>query len=137
MQLYKWEWPGSTRKVRPQTVKTGMARMGWRKACGKYLGVQTHPLRPHDQRNKCNKRRECGQGPREWGVSPLGEAGWMPSGPRVRLGLCPVLWRGVEQALSAKFAQEQLVLVRDFNLSSHKTKHCVKHLRRLLGRYLA
>lgn len=100
MQLYKWEWPGSTRKIRPQSVKTGMARMGWRKACGKYLGVQTHPLRPHDQRTKCNKR---------------------------------LLWRGVEQALSAKFGQEQLVLVRDFNLTSHKTKHCVKHLRRLLG----
>lgn len=44
-----------------------------------------------------------------------------------------VLWRGVEQALSAKFAQEQLVLVRNFRLSSHKTKHCVKHLQRLLG----
>ncbi|XP_026190830.1 uncharacterized protein LOC34622056 [Cyclospora cayetanensis] len=100
MQLYKWEWPGSSRKVRPQTVKTGMARMGWRKACGKYLGVQTHPLRPHDQRNKCNKR---------------------------------LLWRGVEQALSAKFAQEQLVLVQNLCLTSHKTKHCVKHLRRLLG----
>ncbi|OEH77559.1 50s ribosomal protein [Cyclospora cayetanensis] len=101
MQLYKWEWPGSSRKVRPQTVKTGMARMGWRKACGKYLGVQTHPLRPHDQRNKCNKR---------------------------------LLWRGVEQALSAKFAQEQLVLVQNLCLTSHKTKHCVKHLRRLLVR---
>lgn len=55
MQLFKWEWPGSKRKIRPQ-CRTGMARMGWRKAPGKYVGVKAHPLRPHDQRIKVNKR---------------------------------------------------------------------------------
>ncbi|CDJ65570.1 50S ribosomal protein L4, putative, partial [Eimeria necatrix] len=59
MQLYKWEWPGSSKKVRPQ-AKSGRARMGWRKACGKYLGVQTWPLRPHSWASKCNaRRRHC------------------------------------------------------------------------------
>ncbi|CDJ36987.1 50S ribosomal protein L4, putative [Eimeria tenella] len=100
LQLYKWEWPGSSKKVRPQ-AKSGRARMGWRKACGKYLGVQTWPLRPHAWASKCNAR---------------------------------LMWRGVEQALSAKFAQDQIIVVRDFNLTSHKTAKCVKHLRRLLGR---
>ncbi|PHJ22198.1 50s ribosomal protein l4 [Cystoisospora suis] len=100
MQLFKWEWPGSKRKLRPQ-CRTGMARIGWRKAPGKYVGVKAHPLRPHDQRIKVNKR---------------------------------ILWQGLKIMLSAKFAQGQIKVVDHFNLQSHKTKHCVQHLRRLLGR---
>ncbi|CBZ54453.1 putative 50S ribosomal protein L4 [Neospora caninum Liverpool] len=100
MQLFKWEWPGSKRKLRPQQ-RSGRARIGWRKAPGKYVGVKAHPLRPHDQRIKINKR---------------------------------LLWQGLKIMLSAKFAQGQIKVVDHFNLQSHKTKHCVRHLRRILGR---
>ncbi|EPR62023.1 putative 50S ribosomal protein L4 [Toxoplasma gondii GT1] len=100
MQLFKWEWPGSKRKLRTQQ-RSGRARIGWRKAPGKYVGVKAHPLRPHDQRIKINKR---------------------------------LLWQGLKIMLSAKFAQGQITVVDHFNLQSHKTKHCVRHLRRLLGR---
>eukprot|EP00371_Babesia_bovis_P002159 XP_001610806.1 50S ribosomal protein L4 [Babesia bovis T2Bo] len=55
MQLYKWEWPGSTRKWRKQQ-KTGKARIGWKKSPGKYLGVFAHPIRPGDQRTKLPRR---------------------------------------------------------------------------------
>ncbi|GFE54069.1 mitochondrial ribosomal protein L4 [Babesia ovis] len=55
MQLYKWEWPGSTRKWRKQQ-KTGKARIGWKKSPGKYLGVFAHPVRPGDQRTKIQRR---------------------------------------------------------------------------------
>ncbi|KAK1443526.1 large ribosomal subunit protein uL4 domain containing protein [Babesia gibsoni] len=55
MQLYKWEWPGSTKKWRKQQ-KAGKARIGWKKSPGKYLGVFAHPLRPGDQRTKIQRR---------------------------------------------------------------------------------
>ncbi|KAI4840012.1 ribosomal protein L4 [Plasmodium brasilianum] len=55
MQLYKWEWPGSTKKYRSQK-KSGKARMNWRKTCGRYLGVKNHPIRPFDQRTKINRK---------------------------------------------------------------------------------
>ncbi|GBE60521.1 mitochondrial ribosomal protein L4 [Babesia ovata] len=55
MQLYKWEWPGSTRKWRKQQ-KTGKARIGWKKSPGKYLGVFAHPIRPIDHRTKIQRR---------------------------------------------------------------------------------
>ncbi|KAK2196814.1 bifunctional Ribosomal protein L4 domain superfamily/50S ribosomal protein uL4/Ribosomal protein L4-L1e [Babesia duncani] len=55
MQLYKWEWPGSTKKWRKQQ-KSGKARIGWRKSPGKYLGVFAHPIRPQDQRTKITRR---------------------------------------------------------------------------------
>lgn len=55
MQLYKWEWPGSTRKIRSQK-KSGKARMNWRKTSGRYLGVKNHPIRPHDQRTRINRK---------------------------------------------------------------------------------
>ncbi|EAN34130.2 Ribosomal protein L4/L1 family protein [Theileria parva strain Muguga] len=55
MQLYKWEWPGSTKKWRKQQ-KTGKARIGWKKSPGKYMGVFAHPLRPHDNRTKIQRR---------------------------------------------------------------------------------
>ncbi|PFH35905.1 putative 50S ribosomal protein L4 [Besnoitia besnoiti] len=100
MQLFKREWPGSKRKLRPQQ-RSGRARIGWRKAPGKYVGVKAHPLRPHDQRIKIPKR---------------------------------LLWQGLKIMLSAKFAQGQIKVVDHFNLQSHKTKHCVRHLRRILGR---
>lgn len=55
MQLYKWEWPGSNRKVRSQK-KSGKGRMGRRKAHGKWEGSFTHALRPRDWRIPMNKR---------------------------------------------------------------------------------
>lgn len=55
MQLYKWEWPGSTKKWRKQQ-KAGRARIGWKKSPGKYLGVFAHPVRPGDQRTKIQRR---------------------------------------------------------------------------------
>lgn len=55
MQLYKWEWPGSTKKWRKQQ-KTGKARIGWKKSPGKYMGVFAHPLRPQDHRIKMPRR---------------------------------------------------------------------------------
>lgn len=55
MQLYKWEWPGTTKKWRKQQ-KSGKARIGWKKSPGKYLGVFAHPIRPHDLRTKIMKR---------------------------------------------------------------------------------
>nr|PVC54817.1 hypothetical protein MACL_00003576 [Theileria orientalis] len=55
MELYKWEWPGSTKKWRKQQ-KTGKARIGWKKSPGKYLGVFAHPLRPRDHRTKLQRR---------------------------------------------------------------------------------
>lgn len=47
MQLYKWEWPGSNRKIRSQK-KSGKGRVGRRKAVGKFPGVHAHALRPRD-----------------------------------------------------------------------------------------
>lgn len=54
-------------------------------------------------------------------------------GGRVVFVLPAVLWQGLKIMLSAKFAQGQIKVVDHFNLQSHKTKHCVQHLRRLLG----
>ncbi|CAI7718804.1 ribosomal protein L4, mitochondrial, putative [Plasmodium vivax] len=99
MQLYKWEWPGSTKKYRSQK-KSGKARMNWRKTCGRYLGVKNHPLRPFDQRTKINRK---------------------------------LLWRGMKIILSAKFAQDQIKVVDNFLIKSHKTKYAVKYLRNILG----
>lgn len=56
MQLYKWEWPGSNRKVRGQK-KSGKGRIGRRKSVGKFDGVHAHALRPKDWGGiKMNKR---------------------------------------------------------------------------------
>ncbi|EUD67045.1 hypothetical protein C922_02629 [Plasmodium inui San Antonio 1] len=99
MQLYKWEWPGSTKKYRSQK-KSGKARMNWRKTCGRYLGVKNHPLRPFDQRTKINRKLLC---------------------------------RGMKIILSAKFAQDQIKVVDNFLIKSHKTKYAVKYLRNILG----
>ncbi|SBT32173.1 mitochondrial ribosomal protein L4 precursor, putative [Plasmodium ovale wallikeri] len=100
MQLYKWEWPGSTKKYRSQK-KSGKARMNWRKTCGRYLGVKNHPLRPFDQRTKINRK---------------------------------LLWKGMKILLSAKFAQDQIKVVDNFLIKSHKTKYTVKYLRNILGK---
>ncbi|VTZ68049.1 ribosomal protein L4, mitochondrial, putative [Plasmodium chabaudi chabaudi] len=99
MQLYKWEWPGSTKKYRSQK-KSGKARMNWRKTCGRYLGVKNHPIRPFDQRTKINRK---------------------------------LLWKGMKILLSAKFAQDQIKVVDNFLIKSHKTKYTVKYLRNILG----
>lgn len=45
-----------------------------------------------------------------------------------------VLWQAVRCMLSVKFVQNSIKVVDSFNLQSHKTKHLVQHLRRLLGR---
>ncbi|CAJ1364142.1 unnamed protein product [Effrenium voratum] len=49
---------------------------------------------------------------------------------------CPtrIIWQAVKCMLSVKFAQNSIKVVDSFNLQSHKTKHLVQHLRRLLGR---
>eukprot|EP00933_Yihiella_yeosuensis_P034428 TRINITY_DN27916_c5_g1_i1.p1 TRINITY_DN27916_c5_g1~~TRINITY_DN27916_c5_g1_i1.p1 ORF type:complete len:520 (-),score=107.93 TRINITY_DN27916_c5_g1_i1:84-1607(-) len=44
-----------------------------------------------------------------------------------------VVWKAVRYMLSVKFAQDSIKVVDSFNLQSHKTKHLVTHLRRLLG----
>ena len=44
-----------------------------------------------------------------------------------------LVWSATKSMLSAKFAQGQITLVDSFNLSSHKTKHLVTHLRSLMG----
>jgi len=100
MQLYKWEWPGSNKKVRSQK-KSGKGRMGRRKAPGRFDGVFTHALRPRDWRGRMNKRST---------------------------------WRALRVMLSVKFMQNSIKVVDSFNLQSHKTKHLVSHLRRLVGR---
>eukprot|EP00927_Polykrikos_kofoidii_P075044 TRINITY_DN7110_c0_g1_i2.p1 TRINITY_DN7110_c0_g1~~TRINITY_DN7110_c0_g1_i2.p1 ORF type:complete len:556 (-),score=109.26 TRINITY_DN7110_c0_g1_i2:59-1726(-) len=100
MQMFKWEWPGSNKKVRSQK-KSGKGRMGRRKAPGKFPGSFTHPLRPRDWRRKANKRR---------------------------------LWKSVRVMLSAKFVQDSIKVVDSFKLQSHKTKHLVRYLRRLVGK---
>eukprot|EP00450_Noctiluca_scintillans_P031419 CAMPEP_0194546414 /NCGR_PEP_ID=MMETSP0253-20130528/90626_1 /TAXON_ID=2966 /ORGANISM="Noctiluca scintillans" /LENGTH=516 /DNA_ID=CAMNT_0039393505 /DNA_START=8 /DNA_END=1554 /DNA_ORIENTATION=- len=45
-----------------------------------------------------------------------------------------VIWRTVKVMLSVKFAQNAIIVVDSFNLQSHKTKHLVRYLRRLVGR---
>lgn len=100
MQLYKWEWPGSTKKYRSQK-KSGKARMNWRKTSGRYLGVKNHPIRPHDQRTRINRK---------------------------------FLWKGLKIMLSAKFAQDEIKVVDNFLIKSHKTKYTVKYLRNILGK---
>ncbi|KOB89125.1 hypothetical protein PFDG_04272 [Plasmodium falciparum Dd2] len=100
MQLYKWEWPGSTKKYRSQK-KSGKARMNWRKTCGRYLGVKNHPIRPFDQKTNINRK---------------------------------FLWKGMKILLSAKFAQDQIKVVDNFLIKSHKTKYTVKYLRNILGK---
>lgn len=54
-QLYKWEWPGSNKKVRSQK-KSGKSRMGRRKAPGKFEGVFSTALRPKDWRQRRGRR---------------------------------------------------------------------------------
>jgi len=44
-----------------------------------------------------------------------------------------VIWQATKAMLSAKFAQGEILVVDDFNLSSHKTKHVVQSFRRLVG----
>eukprot|EP00931_Biecheleriopsis_adriatica_P067091 TRINITY_DN41296_c0_g1_i1.p1 TRINITY_DN41296_c0_g1~~TRINITY_DN41296_c0_g1_i1.p1 ORF type:complete len:503 (+),score=85.86 TRINITY_DN41296_c0_g1_i1:60-1568(+) len=44
------------------------------------------------------------------------------------------IWKALKHMLSVKFAQNSIKVVDSFNLQSHKTKHLVQHLRRLLGR---
>ncbi|CAE7690432.1 rplD [Symbiodinium pilosum] len=56
--------------------------------------------------------------PRDWGNTKLNSR---------------VLWRAVRCMLSVKFVQNSIKVVDSFNLQSHKTKHLVQHLRRLLG----
>lgn len=101
MQLYKWEWPGSNRKVRTQK-KAGKGRMGRRKSVGKFDGVHAHALRPKD-----------------WSEIKMGKR---------------IIWKSIKVMLSVKYAQGSITVVDSFNLQSHKTKHMVQHLRRLLGR---
>mmetsp|Transcript_144511 Transcript_144511/g.402635 ORF Transcript_144511/g.402635 Transcript_144511/m.402635 type:complete len:476 (-) Transcript_144511:57-1484(-) len=56
MQLMKWEWPGSNKKVRSQKM-SGKGRMSRRKAPGKFDGCHGHALRPRDWANvKMTKR---------------------------------------------------------------------------------
>lgn len=45
-----------------------------------------------------------------------------------------LIWKATKAMLSAKFAEGRILLVDSFNISSHKTKHTVQFLRRLLGR---
>mmetsp|Transcript_40630 Transcript_40630/g.91244 ORF Transcript_40630/g.91244 Transcript_40630/m.91244 type:complete len:465 (-) Transcript_40630:8-1402(-) len=45
-----------------------------------------------------------------------------------------VIWRALKCMLSVKYAQGALTVVDSFNLQSHKTKHLVQYLRRILGR---
>lgn len=101
MQLYKWEWPGSNRKIRSQK-NSGKGRIGRRKAPGRWDGVHCHALRPRD-----------------WGKKKLSKR---------------LVWLAVRTMLSVKFAQNAIKVVDSFNLQSHKTKHLVQHLRRILGR---
>jgi len=57
--------------------------------------------------------------PRDWGKTKMNKR---------------VVWNAVKYMLSVKFAQNSIKVVDSFNLQSHKTKHLVQHLRRLLGR---
>lgn len=57
--------------------------------------------------------------PRDWGKTKMNKR---------------VVWKAVKYMLSVKFAQNSIKVVDSFNLQSHKTKHLVQHLRRLLGR---
>ncbi|XP_953884.1 uncharacterized protein TA06235 [Theileria annulata] len=109
MQLYKWEWPGSTKKWRKQQ-KSGKARIGWKKSPGKYVGVFAHPLRPKDNRTKIQRRSKL-----------------------VFLIRFLALYTGLKIMLSAKFAQSQIQVVDSFLMASHKTKYAVQNLRRILG----
>jgi len=45
-----------------------------------------------------------------------------------------VVWKATKTMLSAKFAQGQIICVDSFNMTSHKTKHAVSFLRRILGK---
>merc|ERR1712048_38724 len=45
-----------------------------------------------------------------------------------------VVWRALRVMLSAKYVQDLIKVVDSFNLQSHKTKHLVRHLRRIVGR---
>eukprot|EP00928_Gymnodinium_smaydae_P032694 TRINITY_DN2360_c0_g1_i1.p1 TRINITY_DN2360_c0_g1~~TRINITY_DN2360_c0_g1_i1.p1 ORF type:complete len:503 (-),score=106.98 TRINITY_DN2360_c0_g1_i1:244-1752(-) len=99
MQLYKWDWPGSNKKVRSQK-KSGKGRMGRRKAPARWDGSFTHALRPRDWRQRLPRR---------------------------------MIWKALKSMLSAKYVQNTIKVVDSFNLQSHKTKHLVKHLRRIVG----
>jgi large subunit ribosomal protein L4 len=55
-QLYKWEWPGSNKKARPQLNK-GLPKMGRRKAPGRFDGSFARPVRPKDFYPKHISRR--------------------------------------------------------------------------------
>lgn len=56
--------------------------------------------------------------PRDWGKTKV----------NVR-----VIWQALKTMLSVKYVQNSITVVDSFNLQSHKTKHLVQHLRRLLG----
>merc|ERR1712176_1336949 len=45
-----------------------------------------------------------------------------------------VVWKTLKMMLSAKYVQDSGKVVDSFNLQSHKTKHLVHGLRRILGR---
>jgi len=101
IQLMRWEWPGSNKKVRSQK-RSGKGRMSRRKAPGKWDGAHGPALRPRQWANrKCNKR---------------------------------IIWLALRTMLSIKFTQDSIKVVDSFNLQSHKTKHLVRHLRRLVGK---
>lgn len=57
--------------------------------------------------------------PKDWGTQKLN---------------AKVRWLCLRMMLSAKFLQDGIKVVDSFNLQSHKTKHLVQYLRRLLGR---
>jgi 50S ribosomal protein L4 len=99
MQLYKWEWPGSNKKVRRQQ-RSGKARMGRRKAPGKYEGAKAKAIKPKDMRKKMLRKK---------------------------------IYLAFRSMLSAKYVQGQLHVVDSFRVNSHKTKHVVAHLRRIVG----
>ena len=44
-----------------------------------------------------------------------------------------VIWLATKCMLSAKYAQGELTVVDSFNLSSHKTKHLISHIRGVMG----
>lgn len=87
---------------------------------------------------KKHRKQNSGQARMNWRRSP-GRWPGVHSNPRHR----PrnhrqklnkkVIFAALKMVLSAKFAQDQLRVVEHFNLTSHKTKHCVTYLRRLVG----
>ncbi len=46
-----------------------------------------------------------------------------------------VIHKALRVMLSAKFTQDQIKVVDNFNIRSHKTKHAVRALRRIVGEW--